>query len=1088
VRVTDTLLESDIQARELSLDPQRSILLQAPAGSGKTAVLTQRFLRLLCTVDDPGEILAITFTLKAAAEMRARVMRALRGEVPRDDPCAAQLDTLAAGALRHGAARGWNLREDPGALRIQTIDAFNYALARQLPLAARAGGALEIADPAAPLYQRAARRALLAAEADPTLASATGLLFERLDNHWYHIERLLADMLGARGHWLRYVLGRDAHELCAHIDATLAAVVSARLSALTAIVPHGMLAAAAVLPGVGALSTAPESLGAWQHLAALTLTQGGTWRITLSPRRLGEAFQVPAVCAALKRTIAELRTVPGLQERLARIRGLPAGLASGDRELIVALSQVLEQAAAHLQAEFAAAGRVDYTYLAGAAAQALTDAGQPTELALRTGLSLRHILVDEFQDTSLTQFALLASLTASWEDGDGHTLFLVGDPMQSIYRFRDAEVGLFVAARRRGIGALRLTSLALTRNFRSTPALVGWFNDTFARVFPQQEHLSTGAVPFSASVAARAADATAEPAVQLRLFPGDRIAEAQALAARIESLRHAEARASCAVLVAVHAHATPVLDALRARGIASLGVDLVPLGERPIVRDLVQLCSALSDLADRSAWLAVLRAPWCGLTLVTLSHLSEPDPAPSVWEALHDATRLARCTPQEVVRLARVRATLAAALGRVTRESTADWLEATWMQLGGMDAYARQDLEDARAFFKALAHNAAAGQWQGPQDFAPLLSQLFSAPGTSGDNPVQVMTIHRAKGLQFDHVFVPALDRASRAGERALLDWIDLPRPDGTSELLLAPIPAVGEEGDKTLVRLIGGLNGERDAHERARLLYVAATRAQRTLWLSAAPERRRDGSIHPRHLALLESLWPALEHAFEVPADLAPAVQAVPKPPPSLRRLTASWQPHSVAAAPNALRLPLGPRALPVEFSWVGETQRHIGTIVHGLLARAADTQSFELPEHAALVEQLRLQAVPQGARAQAASLIRSALERTFADVRGRWILNAHPEAASELALSGIAAGRLCNVKIDRTFIDETGTRWVIDYKTGSHEGGDTEAFLTRELERYRAQLEGYLALAAALGTQQVRGGLYFPLLGAFRELPVCP
>jgi ATP-dependent helicase/nuclease subunit A len=185
-------------------------------------------------------------------------------------------------------------------------------------------------------------------------------------------------------------------------------------------------------------------------------------------------------------------------------------------------------------------------------------------------------------------------------------------------------------------------------------------------------------------------------------------------------------------------------------------------------------------------------------------------------------------------------------------------------------------------------------------------------------------------------------------------------------------------------------------------------------------------------------------------------------------------------------VRLPLGPRALPVEFSWVGETQRHIGTIVHALLAQAADVQSFEIPAPAFVLEQLRLQGVPEAERAHAARVIVHALERTFADQRGRWILGPHPEAASELALSGIAAGRLRNVKIDRTFLDETGTRWVIDYKTGSHEGGDTDAFLARELERYRAQLEGYLALAAALGTQQVRAGLYFPLLGAFRELPV--
>src|SRR5262249_57592548 len=124
-----------------------------------------------------------------------------------------------------------------------------------------------------------------------------------------------------------------------------------------------------------------------------------------------------------------------------------------------------------LEGEFGVKGRVDHTYGAGAAREALTDVGMPTDLALRTGLSLRHILVDEFQDTSLAQFDLIEMLTAGWEEGDGRTLFVVGDPMQSIYQFREAEVGLFLRARDSGIGSIRLEALRLRRNFLSAPPL-----------------------------------------------------------------------------------------------------------------------------------------------------------------------------------------------------------------------------------------------------------------------------------------------------------------------------------------------------------------------------------------------------------------------------------------------------------------------------------------------------------------------------------------------------------------------------------------------------------------------------------------
>ena len=112
-------------------------------------------------------------------------------------------------------------------------------------------------------------------------------------------------------------------------------------------------------------------------------------------------------------------------------------------------------------------------------------------------------------------------------------------------------------------------------------------------------------------------------------------------------------------------------------------------------------------------------------------------------------------------------------------------------------------------------------------------------------------------------------------------------------------------------------------------------------------------------------------------------------------------------------------------------------------------------------------------------------ALTRTVSNEWGRWIFSAdHVEAMSEWALSGIAAGRLTNVVIDRSFVDRDGTRWVIDFKTSRHQGGGLEAFLEQEVARYRPQLETYVALARGLSASPVRAGLYFPLLDVFREL----
>jgi ATP-dependent helicase/nuclease subunit A len=1145
-----TAAAMDESAREYATDPRRSILLQAPAGSGKTTVLTQRLLRLLAEVDEPEEILAITFTRKAAAEMRARVLKALRGEFDATSPQGRRLQALASAALERGSTRGWNLAEDPGRLRIQTIDSFNFRLASQLPVTAKAGSALAITDRPWELYHRAARGTLVAAESDPELGADVEFLFERLDNHWSNVERLLASMLQERGHWLRYVLGHEPEALCERINESLGNIVRDHLVAACERLSAALRAQGGSLPQTGVLESEPGCLTAWQGLAALTLTQKGEWRKSRGiSKALGPAYEAAEAKDALRAFLENVSGVSGAREILVELASLPAAeLFDSDAAAIMALSRVLRAAAIQLQAEFAIDGRIDHTYIAGAARSALAEAGLPTDLALRTGLSLRHILVDEFQDTSLAQFDLVEALTAGWEEGEGRTLFVVGDPMQSIYQFREAEVGLFLRARDTGIGGVRLEALRLSRNFRSVPALIEWTNSAFARLFPESDDLRASAVAFTPSLAglsdsrrppaaSQGTDATVshedrdQPsarAVQLRLFAGDdRRLETAAITERIVALRAEDAGATVAILVAARTHAAAIMIDLETRGVDAIGVDLVPLRDLSVVRDLVALLQALHHLGDRTAWLAILRAPWCGLSLDSLTSLSQRGDSKLPWEAMADGARLTRFSPDEIQRLKRVRDVLATALE--TRDSLplADWLEMTWLRLGAADAYPKEDLRHARAFLAALSDRVASGEWNGPRDLDSLLGDLYAQPQASTSNPVQIMTIHRAKGLEFDHVFVPSLDRDLNRGREPLLRWLDLPRRQGESDLVMAPVPAVGDDAGGTVGIYLKRLMSKRAANEQIRLLYVAATRSKKTLYLSASPKTKRDGAVVPKTGTLLASLWPALGPAFvagrtwpteesslalaaealasaevgiaanatfsteadaEVGANDSPA--ATPANP--LRRLPANWSAPPFDATTSELsRLPIGQQSLePPEFSWVGETGRHIGTVVHAALESFAGvtelpTRARVLSDRGVYQRQLRRHGVPDRDLPRATDLVVEALINTVGDERGRWIFDSgHREAHSELALTGIASGRLTGVVIDRSFVDREGTRWVIDFKTSRHEGGGLEAFLAQEVDRYRPQLETYVALARGLGPNPVRAGLYFPLLGAFREL----
>jgi ATP-dependent helicase/nuclease subunit A len=1052
---------ADARARVEATDPARSIVLQAPAGSGKTTVLTARFMRLLETVDEPEEILAVTFTRKAAAEMRVRIIEALG----RNPPANARADS-------------WDLANNPGRLRIQTIDSFNFWLASQLPVTAKAGGTLSVDDRPHELYARAARATLVEGEEDPELAADVELLFERLDNRWNIVEELLAQMLASRSHWLQHVMS-DPAELRARMTASLADIIGVALADARAIFPAGV--AAQALPIVGELECDAADLPAWQHLIGLVLTKKGGWR----------KFQGAAAAdrQARARIIEHMSAVPDLLPQLQEIALLPsAALDPSDAQALDAFARVLRRGALHLQLEFSSAGRVDHTYVAGAARQALTADTLPTDLALRAGLSLKHVLVDEFQDISLGQFELLEALTIGWEEGDGRTLFVVGDPMQSIYQFRDAEVGLMLRIRDQGIGALHLRSLHLTRNFRSVAPLVDWTNARFARLLPGSDDVRTSAVSFTPSLATRAAEDA--PAVEIAWFPaGGRAAEAAAIAARITQLKRKFPEETIAVLVSARAHAGPIASALNSAGVSSIGVKIVPLAELSVIRDLVALTRALHHLADRAAWLVVLRAPWCGATLATLAALSGRYDPQLLWEALADEARLAHCADEERARLARVRAVLQGALATRGQAPLAEWLERTWVQLGGCDAYSMVDVKHARAFFTAIAERTASGYWHGPDDLEILMQQLFAAPDAS-DNPVQIMTIHHAKGLQFHHVFVPCLERDMNRGPEPLMRWLDLPRSDG-SDLLVAPVPKTGARQGGRLGLYIKHLIKVRAAHEQLRLLYVACTRARQTLHLSAAPPRRADGTAAPRAGTLLARLWPALD-TDELPPHMQGSEETLQYPVLRLQRLRAAWQPAVLPAGVAWPRLPIRRPLESVEFSWVGETARHIGTVVHAALQDYA--QRPKLPSAAEIAAQqeryrreLARHGVPQHDLPSAAARVVEALTRACEDERGRWILSSlHREAASELALTGIAAGRLQNVIIDRSFVDEHGTRWVIDYKTSTHEGADPETFLQQQLERYRAQLTSNSQLARALGPEPVRAALYLPLLGAFRELPM--
>ncbi|HKC17959.1 MAG TPA: UvrD-helicase domain-containing protein, partial [Steroidobacteraceae bacterium] len=939
-------LQADAAARAAALDPSRSFLLQAPAGSGKTTVLSCRLLGLLAHVDAPEEILAITFTRKAASEMRARVLNALQaarqgaGEREFEAP-------LAAAALRRDHERDWRLLETPARLRVMTIDAYCQTLAAQLPIASRSGLRLEIAEPAGALYAAAARRVLERALADADLVAPVQLLFGRLDNDWSRFEDLLVLMLQQRAHWLPRVLANEGPELGARVAASLRVLIAEQLSRaldalpaqplrqgeqLAAQAARNLLTAAtghADALGAGArswlesaqptLRAAPEDLPRWQFMARLAVTGEGEWRRRWT-RKEGFDPEQGADKRALAAWVAELARLDSARALINGLLLLPdAFVNAGDAAALAALSLLLRHAAAELQLEFAAQGRVDFAAVAAAARAALTEEGEPTDLALRCGSAIRHILIDEFQDTSLDQFELLQALTAGWEPQDGRTLFAVGDPMQSIYQFREAEVGLFLRARASGVGAVRLESLQLRKNFRSAPQLIDWVNTHCGALFPQRDDARLAAIRYLPAVAART---DLEGAVSVHPL-GSPAAEAEAarIVELVRSRRAREPGLRLAILVNARQQAAPIAAALLAAGIPVRGLKLEPLRERSVVRDLCALARALQHPGDRSAWLAVLHAPYCGLTLAELQTLCE-DQSATLWELAHDPSRVALLPMDAQRRVERLCLALTPALSGPERALPL-WqrLDRAWLRLGGPAACAEErELLDAREFLRALAAEPRAEELSGDV-FDEFAAALYAAPATA-ERAVEILTMHGAKGLEWDIVIVPGIGLSQRFDTEPLLHWLELPGTGAGPELLLAPISATGAAPSRTLAGYIRHLRRERSRLERVRLLYVAATRARRELhWFGAAPVNSA-GELAPRPGTTLALLWPSVGPEFQ--AARAAASAEGPEEPSTLPspswRLTADWEPRDLPPPTPATRLEHSLRedSTEPEYSWV--------------------------------------------------------------------------------------------------------------------------------------------------------------------------
>lgn len=1127
----DRLKEDEI-ARRRALDVA-SFIVEAPAGAGKTELLTQRYLRLLSVVDQPEEVLALTFTNKAATEMRDRILssleRAVSGELP-EQAHKQQTFLLAQQVLAHDALRSWGLLGHPGRLRVTTLDALCASLARQMPYLSRFGAQPGVTDDADAHYATAARRTLEMLETDGEAVAdadvvAAALAF--MDNDAGRLERLLVAMLGRRDQWLQHASRIESGEMRAEVEAGFATLVERDLAQAAQfldvtwqrrLMPLARFAAANVPDVLGALldweaplSAEMADLAQWQALATLLLTGSGTLRKSLT-KNIG----FPADKAskpqkeAMSELLLELGEVPGMASALILLTDLPATeFADFEWSTVEVFSRLLRLAAGQLWLAFQEAGEVDFIEIAARAGLALGEDEAPTDLAQALDYRISHLLVDEFQDTSPSQVGLIEKLTRGWMPDDGRTLFVVGDPMQSIYRFRKADVGLFLRVRAQGIGTIHLEHLRLFRNNRSYPAIVDWVNAAFPGIFPVADEPAQGAVRYAESAATRPqrddSGVSIHPLITLPESDTNDHDEARCILDLIQQTRRDYPDERIAILVRARSHLNALVAEIRrnAPDLAFQAVEIESLDGRQHVQDLLTLFHALHHRADRVHWLAMLRAPWCGLKLADLHALAADDKRSTIWQLMQDAARVARLSADGQQRLNHLKDVLTQAFAHRGRQHPRRWLEGVWLMLSGPRCLeAPEALADVVAFW-GLVDKLAAARTLNSETLTTKTAELFAPPDPLAGDSVQMMTIHKSKGLEFDTVILPGLHRKTGGNDSQLLLWDNVIGADGHEHLLVAPIKAKGAANQQaTPYDYLKKLETERSTHETERLLYVAATRAIRRLHLVGCAEanpEKEEGLNAPANDTLLKLLWPSQA------APIFIAAVADSTNPPSVGD---SLDPASFTPPLVRLSKVMAPPALELNVSLSNENENPvgvelatpayvleaaIGTLVHrclelivqqGLASWTPEKVSTLLP---AYHRWLLNAGIAAEVASSGAALVVTALHKTLNSKSGRWVLAEHNAGGAEQAWSRAESaaeqGKVSQHIIDRVFVVD-GCRWIIDYKTVNlPENALVEPELLARAESYRGQLARYAALFSG-DTLPLKIAIYFPLQGVLQEL----
>ncbi|MCF6194134.1 MAG: UvrD-helicase domain-containing protein, partial [Kangiellaceae bacterium] len=1067
-------------------------------------------------------------------------------------------------------------------LNLFTIDSLSASLSGALPLLSQTGTLPNIEENAYLHYITAAERMLQEVDGDGDLAKNIKTLLVHKDNNLKQVTELIAELLAKRLQWLAKTALTQAdfehsgyQYTCVKIFDSLEIIIEEKLQEVYEALPSDIVSelpcllqqAAEVLfhdhkDSVSNLVSnsyfdaieKPNSsdLQLWLAIAEMLLKADKNNASFFASPNKNIGFPTKADAKndqqagafvqnkeKLKAILTDLSDSPNgnqIASLLNQVRHLPTNIESEvENPVLKAVTELLPAAASYLKLVFIENNVIDFTELSIASLEALGSENAPTDFALALDYRIEHILLDEFQDTSSPQIRLIELLTAGWDASQSKSLFLVGDPMQSIYRFRDANVSLFLKVIDAGIGQIKPVFRQLEVNFRSSQTIIEWVNLQFAELMPAQSDLTFSAVKYSPSTAFHTSSLNtldsklSEIKTCVTLDAEDHTAEASEIVALIEShlLENANLKKNIcetgsteifeaktlAILVKKRSYLVEIIELLNQKSISFQALDLESLTNKIIVSDITCLALALTDIYDQLSWVACLRSPWYSLSIndiklivsfvtstgssfpTAINYLAKDVSADASADEtdsennnieLIDARDKCNLSIEGKLRISIIQPILNHAIALKGKKPFIKWLSGCFDAVGGcFQIDTASEHKDLDTCIETIAKFELGGEIIDRKGLQSALEKLYAAPNPNADNQIQLMTIHKSKGLEFDTVILPRTDDWRSRPDTPLLKWTEVLDNYGTAHNLLAVSKETGKDND-SIYQYISYIEKQKEKYEAQRLLYVAATRAKSKLYLfgNVCVDNKKSNDEYavykkPTSNSFLAMLWNGVKDDLNLIAMQRQTDASLNRSNPQklneaeLAEMTElssiNKQLETIFPARKFKRIHLEHiESVPSKTNMdekardnirnndsagkfeKGMTEQNqdissaiIGKVVHRQLEWLSNQFSIgsNSPSEYVLPAQwseiTKSQLIVMGCSEGelniniSIALVVKAIENTLADEMGQFILTSHPQAKSELILQMVTAKAGYQTRIvDRTFVVE-GERWIVDYKT---------------------------------------------------------